>query len=56
MLGSAASSLLEVALGHFDCYFESGIFLWDVAAGLALVKSAGGDFKIDIASDLRCSV
>ncbi len=46
MLGSAALMLAQVAAGRFDVYEEEDIFLWDVAAGLALVKAAGGDFSI----------
>ena len=44
MIGSAALSIAYVANGYFDAYFEEDIWLWDVAAGLALVKAAGGDF------------
>jgi myo-inositol-1(or 4)-monophosphatase len=44
MLGSAALMLAQVAAGHFDVYEEEDIFLWDVAAGLALVQAAGGQF------------
>ena len=47
LLGSAALSLAYVASGKIDAYSERGIMLWDVAAGLALVKSAGGDFEIE---------
>lgn len=42
MLGSAALSLATVAAGRADAYYERGIKVWDVAAGLALVKAAGG--------------
>lgn len=42
MLGSAASSLLMVAQGKVDAYFESEIMFWDIAAGMALVDGAGG--------------
>jgi myo-inositol-1(or 4)-monophosphatase len=44
MLGSAAVSLLQVAKGSADVYSEAAIMLWDVAAGLAIVQGAGGDF------------
>jgi len=44
MLGSAALMLAQVAAGHFDAYEEEDIYLWDVAAGLALVRAAGGQF------------
>lgn len=43
MLGSAALSLAFVASGRVDAYYEKNIKIWDVAAGLALVKAAGGE-------------
>lgn len=46
MLGSAALMLAEVAAGHFDVYEEEDIYLWDVAAGLALVRASGGQFSL----------
>ena len=42
MIGSAGMSLVYVASGVFDAYYEENIMLWDVAAGLGLVKAAGG--------------
>ncbi|SVE58668.1 uncharacterized protein METZ01_LOCUS511522, partial [marine metagenome] len=42
MFGSAALSLAFVACGKSDSYFEEDIAIWDVAAGLALVRAAGG--------------
>jgi len=42
MLGSAALMLSWVSCGRVDAYQEKEIMLWDVAAGLALVKAAGG--------------
>ena len=45
-VGSAALMLSYVANGVFDVYYEKGIYLWDVAAGLCLVKQAGGAFLI----------
>ena len=42
LLGSAALSLAYVACGRTDVYEERHIALWDVAAGLAIVKAAGG--------------
>jgi len=44
MIGSAAMSLAYVAEGIFDVYSEDNIMIWDIAAGLALVKAAGGEF------------
>ena len=46
LLGSAALSLAYVASGKADAYHEEGIMLWDVAAGLALVKASGGEFEM----------
>ncbi|MBS7456192.1 inositol monophosphatase family protein [Coralloluteibacterium stylophorae] len=46
--GSAALDLAYVACGRADAYFEAGIKAWDVAAGLLLVREAGGkvcDFR-----------
>jgi len=45
MLGSAALALAFVAAGKADAYAETDIRLWDVAAGIALVKAAGGTVK-----------
>jgi myo-inositol-1(or 4)-monophosphatase len=42
MLGTAALSLAWVAEGRLDAYFERDIMVWDVAAGAALVRGAGG--------------
>jgi len=46
MLGAAALMLAHVAAGHFDVYKEEDIYIWDVAAGLALVRAAGGRFSV----------
>jgi len=46
--GSAALDLAYVAAGRTDAYFEAGVQPWDVAAGVLLVREAGGrvsDFK-----------
>ncbi len=45
LLGSAALSLAYVACGRADIYAENDIKIWDVAAGIALVKAAGGVVK-----------
>jgi len=42
MIGSAAVSLLNVAVGSADVYSEQSIMLWDVAAGIAIIQGAGG--------------
>jgi len=40
--GSAALDLAYVAAGRFDGFFEFGLNPWDVAAGILLVREAGG--------------
>ena len=40
--GSAALDLAYVACGRFDSYYEYSLNAWDVAAGVILVKEAGG--------------
>ncbi len=39
LIGSAALSLAYVACGRIDAYYEKNIGFWDIAAGLALVRS-----------------
>ncbi|MEM7499354.1 MAG: inositol monophosphatase family protein [Pseudomonadota bacterium] len=41
-MGSAALDLAYVAAGRYDGYWEREIQPWDIAAGVALVKEAGG--------------
>ncbi len=41
-LGSAALDLAWTAAGRFDGYYETGIAPWDIAAGILLVREAGG--------------
>jgi myo-inositol-1(or 4)-monophosphatase len=40
--GSAALDLAYVAAGRLDGYFETGLYPWDMAAGVLLVREAGG--------------
>lgn len=47
MIGSAATALAYVAAGRAEAYRESGSMIWDVAAGCALVRAAGGEFRIE---------
>ena len=64
MIGSAAMSCAYVASGQFDQYQEKGIFLWDIAAGLSIIKAAGGkytfkpypedQFKVDVVANNNC--
>ncbi|MFV0340958.1 MAG: inositol monophosphatase family protein [Parachlamydiaceae bacterium] len=41
-LGSAALDLAYVAAGRLDGYWERGLKPWDMAAGVVLVREAGG--------------
>ena len=40
--GSAALDVAYVACGRFDGYWQREINLWDIAAGIVIVKEAGG--------------
>ena len=49
--------LCYVAEGVFDVYYEKNIYIWDVAAGLSMVKEAGGEYYLKIYEDgLKCEV
>ena len=40
--GSAAIDLCSVASGQIDAFYEAGLAEWDTAAGIAIVRAAGG--------------
>jgi myo-inositol-1(or 4)-monophosphatase len=40
--GSAALDLVDVAAGRLDAFWEQSLAPWDVAAGVVLVREAGG--------------
>ena len=40
--GSAALDMAYVAAGRYDGYFQNNLNLWDVAAGIIIIKEAGG--------------
>ena len=40
--GCAALDMAYVASGRYDGYFQRNLNLWDIAAGIVLVKEAGG--------------
>ena len=40
--GSAALDLAFVAAGRFDAFWELDLHPWDVAAGMLIVREAGG--------------
>ena len=50
--GSAALDMAYVAAGRYDGYFQNDIKLWDIAAGIILVKEAGGIMsEIDLSNN-----
>jgi len=40
--GCAALDMAYVAAGRYDGYFQNNLNLWDVAAGIIIIKEAGG--------------
>ncbi|MEN8158295.1 MAG: inositol monophosphatase family protein [Bacteroidota bacterium] len=42
-LGSAATDIAYVACGRYDGFYEYGLHPWDIAAGILLVREAGGE-------------
>lgn len=40
--GSAALDLAYVAAGRYEGFWESGLHPWDIAAGIVMVREAGG--------------
>jgi len=40
--GSAALDMAYVAAGRYDGYFQNDLNLWDIAAGIIIIKEAGG--------------
>jgi myo-inositol-1(or 4)-monophosphatase len=53
-MGAASLDLAYVAAGRFDGFWESGLSYWDMAAGVVLVREAGG-FVCDMAGGRRWS-
>lgn len=45
LTGSAALDLAYVASGRIDAYLEQEIHLWDIAAGVLLLQTAGGQIE-----------
>ena len=46
MIGSAAMASVYIASGKADLYTEKKTYLWDIAAGAAIVSAAGGKASI----------
>ncbi len=55
--GSAALDMAYVAAGRYDGYFQNELNLWDIAAGIILIKEAGGLInEIDISQSKKLNV
>ena len=57
--GSAALDIAYVACGRFDGYWQREINYWDIAAGIVILKEAGGFvdfFEIDLKSPLKKNI
>tara|TARA_A100000164_G_scaffold364013_1_gene381757 strand:+ start:881 stop:1621 length:741 start_codon:yes stop_codon:yes gene_type:complete len=55
--GSAALDIAYVAAGRFDGYFQRELNLWDIAAGIILIKEAGGIInEIDLSQSKNLDV
>jgi len=55
--GSAALDMAYVAAGRLDGYFQNGLNLWDIAAGIILIKEAGGIInEIDLSQNKNIQV
>lgn len=42
-IGAASVDMVYTACGRFDAYFEYNLKAWDIAAGVLIVKQAGGE-------------
>ena len=55
--GCAALDMAYLACGRYDGYFQHNLNLWDIAAGIILVKEAGGLLEeIDMAQTKKLKV
>ena len=46
-----------VASGRYDGYFQSNLNIWDIAAGIILVKEAGGTLnEIDLSANKKIKI
>tara|TARA_B110001452_G_scaffold215506_1_gene186686 strand:- start:28 stop:768 length:741 start_codon:yes stop_codon:yes gene_type:complete len=55
--GSAALDMAYVAAGRYDGYFQHGLNLWDIAAGIVIVKEAGGVLnEIDLSTNQNIKI
>jgi len=50
--GSAALDMAYVGAGRYDGYFQKNLNIWDIAAGIIIVREAGGEINdIDYSSN-----
>ena len=50
--GSAALDIAYVGAGRYDGYFQKNLNIWDIAAGIIIIKEAGGKINdIDFSSN-----
>jgi len=55
--GSAALDIAYVAAGRFDGYFQNDLNLWDIAAGIIIIKEAGGMInEIDLSKNKNIQI
>ena len=55
--GCAALDMAYVAAGRYDGYFQNDLNIWDIAAGIILVKEAGGIInKIDLSNNKKIKI
>ena len=58
-LGSAALDIAYVGCGRFDAYWQRNLSYWDIAAGIIILKEAGGIvdfFEPDIKAPLKKNI
>ena len=56
-LGSAALDMAYVGSGRFDGFFQKNLEIWDIAAGVIIVKEAGGILNhIDLLSKSKINI
>ena len=55
--GCASLDMAYVAAGRYDGYFQNDLNLWDIAAGIILIKEAGGKLnKIDLSTNKNIKI
>jgi myo-inositol-1(or 4)-monophosphatase len=55
--GSAALDMAYIAAGRYDGYFQNDLNLWDIAAGIIIIKEAGGMInEIDLSKNQNIQI